>query len=100
MAVDDEDFEAKVRSLFKEMDTDSSTTLDQNELANAVHVNGWASTVTLDSQRVALWTLFISLSTLLPVLIVSKTNTIFFSGLNFLQERKFSDKFQSTVLSL
>jgi hypothetical protein len=53
MSVDDEDFESKIRTLFKEMDADSSTSLDQNELTAAVQVQ----TVTLssDSLIVILW---------------------------------------------
>jgi hypothetical protein len=43
MAVDDEDFESKIRTLFKEMDTDSSTSLDQSELAAAVQVQALTS---------------------------------------------------------
>ncbi len=43
MAVDDEDFESKIRTLFKEMDTDSSTSLDQTELTVAVQVQNSTS---------------------------------------------------------
>jgi hypothetical protein len=64
MSVDDEDFESKIRTLFKEMDTDSSTSLDQNELTTAVQVQ----TLTLSSDSLivilslSLWFLSLSLS--------------------------------------
>ena len=47
MSVDDDDFETKIRSLFKEMDTDSSTSLDPTELAAAVQAINSSSTASL-----------------------------------------------------